>query len=140
MDTGSNHKRHKLLFGEFLIKRGVATEEQILKALDEQKKNRLPLGTVAIMEKFLGFKDVYSILNRQMAEPEKNFGEIAVELGLINQEELDRILQLQKEKNPHVGEVLVEQGVLDKERLHEELNMLVRIREGELTERLFRSK
>jgi hypothetical protein len=119
-----------LLFGEFLVNRGVVTEDQILKALDYQRKNRLPIGTVAIMEKFLSIKNVYVILNKQVEKPGKMFGQIAVELGLITGEELLKILELQKEKNPNLGEILVEQGVLDKEQLFEVLNIYVRIREA----------
>ena len=123
-----------MLFGEFLIKRGVATEAQILKALDDQKKNRLPIGTVAVKEKFLDIKDVYAILNKQIEDPEKKFGEIAVELGLLTGEELEKILEIQFEKNPNVGEILVGHGVLDRERLFEELNAFVRIKGAALME------
>ena len=111
-----------------------------MKALNNQKKSRLPIGTVAVMERFLTYKDVYAVLNKQLDEPEKNFGEIAKELGLLNQEEIEKITGLQKEKNPHVGEILVENGVFDKEKLHEELNIFLRIEESEQTERLHRSK
>lgn len=111
--------RRSVLFGEFLITRGLATEEQILRALDSQKKSRPYLGTMAIMEKYLTMKDVYTILNRQVHEPEKKFGQIAIELGLLDEKKLDRILNLQKERTPpHVGELLVEQGVLTKDQLY----------------------
>lgn len=123
-----------MLFGEFLIKRGVATESQILKALDDQKKKRLPIGTVAVTEKFLSIKDVYVILNKQFEDPEKKFGEVAVELGLLTGEELQTILELQFEKNPNVGEILIEHGVLDRDRLFEELNAFVRIKGAVLSE------
>ncbi len=123
-----------MLFGEFLIRKGVATEEQVLKALDEQKKNRLPIGTVAVMDKFLSIKDVYIILNKQIQDPEKKFGEVAVELGLLTEQELEKILEIQFEKNPNVGEILVRHGVMDKERLFEELNAFVRIKGAILSE------
>ncbi|OIP62213.1 MAG: hypothetical protein CO150_08715 [Nitrospirae bacterium CG_4_9_14_3_um_filter_53_35] len=123
-----------MLFGEFLIKRGVATEEQIVKALDEQKKIRLPLGTVAVTNHFLSIKDVYAVLNRQVEDPEKKFGEIALELGLLTEQELDKIIELQYEKNPNIGEILVRRGVLNKERLFEELNAFVRIKGAVLSE------
>jgi glutamate 5-kinase len=133
-------RRQRLLFGEFLVQRSVVTEEQVLKALNEQKKNRLPIGTVAVMEKFLTYKDVYEILNKQVAEPEKNFGELALELELLNLEELEKIVGLQKEKNPHVGEILIEYGFIDRERLQNELNAFVRVQEADQTERFNRSQ
>jgi len=128
----SPQERETMLFGEFLVRRGAVTEEEMLKALDEQKKRRLPLGTVAIMENFLTFKDVYTVLNAQVEQPAKRFGEVALELGLLTPETLENLLALQREKNPHVGEVLVELGLLDRERLLSELNVYLRLAEAGL--------
>ena len=119
------------LFGKFLIDRGAATQEEVLRALDEQRKRRLPLGTVAVQEKFLTYQDVYTVLNAQADAPDKHFGELAVELGLLTPEALGTLLALQQERTPHVGEILVEMGVLDPQRLVLELNAFMRrLQEG----------
>jgi len=64
--TGMQHER----IGEFLLRIGAITEEQLQEVLEKQK-----------------------------AEPHERFGEIAISLGYINDEAIDRFLENRKKES-----------------------------------------
>ena len=71
-------------FGEFLISSCEVTEEQVLEALNIQRSRTEYLGAIAIKEQLLTVKQVMIIL-REQAGTTKRFGELAVELGLLDE-------------------------------------------------------
>ena len=54
-----------MVFGEFLIEKNIVREEELLKALDDQKAKRVPLGQLAVKEGFLEPKQLFKILTAQ---------------------------------------------------------------------------
>lgn len=56
----------------------------------------LRLGTVAIVENVLEPEQVSKVLAAQEREPEKKFGELAVEAGMIDDDQVDRLLEIQQ--------------------------------------------
>ena len=57
------------------------------------------------------------------------FGEIAVELGFINEESIEKLLVLQKEKRNLLGEILVLYGAISKADMEEELKQFLELKE-----------
>jgi type IV pilus assembly protein PilB len=55
-----------------------------------------------------------------MAEERKKIGEMLLDAGIITKEQLDNVLEIQKnEKDKKLGELLVSQGIIDKKTLME---------------------
>ena len=69
-------------FGQFLVKEGAITVEQLREALDLMASENLRLGQVAVEQGLLSESEANDI-NREQRYTDKPFGSIAVKLGLI---------------------------------------------------------
>ncbi len=81
-------------FGQYLVDKGVISNEAHEKALAIQSKNRL-LGEIAIEMNYLDEKKIRQVT--EMVNKSKNnlkFGEAAVSLGLINSNQLRFMLEI----------------------------------------------
>ena len=67
-------------FGNYLVKNGVITEEQLQEVLEIQKTSRVKMGLIAVSEKMLTARQTYEI-NMLQVTLDKRFGDIAVEKG-----------------------------------------------------------
>jgi hypothetical protein len=56
------------------------------------------------------------------------FGEIAIELGFVNRNDIDRLLILQKENRDLLGEILVLHGAISKMDMEEELRQFYELK------------
>jgi len=116
-------------FGQFLVTRGVVNEEAVINALNLQKERTLPIGKIALREKLLSVKQVFHILNEQgknynngqQGKNYKLFGQIAVELGYLTEQDVRKLLEIQQKSRPLLGELLVEIGALSQHELEREL-------------------
>ena len=81
-------------FGNYLVKNGVITEEQLQKVLEIQKTSRVKMGLIAVSEKMLTARQTYEI-NMLQVTLDKRFGDIAVEKGYLTPEQVDKIISLQ---------------------------------------------
>ena len=99
-------------FGLSLVKKGHITAEQYVSAAEKQFALRPMVGTVAIEIGKLSMKEVFEILRDQADAPSKMFGEIAVESGLLTEEDLAVILYHQSISVPPISEILVELGIM----------------------------
>lgn len=97
-------------FGTFLVERGLATAEQVLKAIDWQARSRPLIGRVALQTGKMSVEQVFDTLNR-MPTIGKRFGEVALESGYLTEGDLAELLRLQQQTRP-LGELLVEAGAL----------------------------
>jgi len=100
-------------FGTFLIEEGLATPEQIVTALDLQKKSAKTIEKIACEQKMLTHEQILEIFNTH-AEISKLFGEAALELGYLSDEQVQKLLSLQMKQRQPIGEILIRLGVLDK--------------------------
>ena len=87
---------------------------------DEAALLRFLMDAAAELSSSLELQEVFRILNIQ-AETRKPFGEIAVELGLLDTSEFEGLLQAQMATRPPIGEVLVQMRLVDPETLESEL-------------------
>jgi hypothetical protein len=99
-------------FGLYLKKKGIITAEQLVDALELQHSELVRIGQLAIEEGILSARDVFKVLRCQSDLPNERFGEIAVELGLMTEDQLQHLLMVQSNRKPPLLDVLVDQGLL----------------------------
>lgn len=105
-------------FGAWLIEQGRLTAEQVVCAVDQQHRRRIPLGRLALAERLLTVREVYEILAHGRSTRQL-FGQKAVELGFLQPSDVERLLSLQRELEPPFEEVLLELGMLDRSTLEQ---------------------
>lgn len=107
------------LFGKYLVKKGMLTEEEYRDAIQKHLSIRVPIGTIAMAEGLLTEKQVEEI-HRQQKQFDKRFGDIAVEKGYLSEEQVDMLLR--KQGNPYLQflEVLLEMNKLTISQMDEE--------------------
>ncbi len=99
------------LFGKYLVKKGLLTEDEYRDAIQKHLSVRVPIGTIAIAEGVLTEAQVEEI-HRQQKQFDKLFGDIAVEKGYMTEVQVEDLLH--KQGNPYLQflEVLLESGKL----------------------------
>ncbi len=107
-------------FGQFLLENGLIDKDQLLEALDIQRRSNPLLGEIAEQQGLLTAAQAARINERQRAE-DKRFGDIAEEMGLLNAEQIGQLLGEQKARRKFFGEILVEGGMLTQAQLDEQL-------------------
>lgn len=123
-------------FGTFLVERKVITREQLLEAIEEQKKVNLKLGEHAIRLGYLTPAQVEEIRKLQKRE-ELRFGEAATKLGYLTQEQVERIITIQKSSHKLLGDILVEKGFITRDVLERELKFFETEQRIYMTETVF---
>lgn len=116
-------------FGMYLYRNGIVTAEQLVEAMAMQDECRVPLGVLAMESGKLAVRDVLSVLRVQSDLPNDRFGDIAIDLGLLDKRDLAELLMLQSDRRVSLGECLVELGFMTKEQYDEELASYRRERE-----------
>jgi len=113
------------LIGALFVERGLVSESQIRVALEIQRESGQQLGQVLVERFGVSRKELASVVAEQWAKlggssgPEdtaswRRLGEIFVDRGFVNQEELDHALTRQRQTGERLGEVLMAQGVISK--------------------------
>lgn len=98
-------------FGQYLLEQGKIIKEELLDALEFQKKNNAKLGTIAIDAGYLTSSQVEHIHNEQQ-RTDKLFGEIAIGLNYLTPDQLEDLLIMQKNERISLGDALVQKGYL----------------------------
>ncbi len=107
-------------FGQWLLEKGAISREDLLAALDLQKRNNLSLGQLAVECDYLTPAQAQSI-NMEQQRKDRRFGEIATERGLLSDEQVDELLAAQKKRKVFLGQALVNEGALSESSLQAEL-------------------
>ena len=115
-------KNLAMLFGYYLVERGLISMEDVLEALDKQREHMLPIGQLATREGKLSEKQVYEVLEAQQSS-RLPFGAIAVELGFLSKSEVTGLLHLQMNSWPDIGDILVKMGVIEKDKVVNEMSL-----------------
>ena len=92
----------------------IIRQEDLDRALELQKTDRIPLGQLAMQKGLIDNKQLFRILSRQRKpeEREKTFGKLAVEMEYLSQEQVETLLERQTHTNRLLGEILVSQGLV----------------------------
>ena len=103
-------------FGDYLLGKNIITQEQLDYILNYRKINRVKLGLIAVEQKLLTVAKAEEINRLQMTK-DKRFGDIAIEKGYLNEEEVSKLLNLQG--NPYLlfVQAVTEQDILSKEKV-----------------------
>ena len=97
-------------FGLYLVNQGMITANQFVKALETQLATRPLIGSLAIETGKLTVKQVFSILRTQADMPDQMFGELAVQNGLMTEDDLSGLLYQQTIRGKSMALILVELG------------------------------
>jgi len=107
----------KLKFGEFLIEKGVIDTFALVQALNLQRRRSLiPIGEIALHDKLLSAEQILSILDIQ-ENTGRRFGDIALELGNLDQTQVDILRKKQQQLHSYIGEIFVELNKISAEQL-----------------------
>lgn len=103
-----------MIFGEYLVEQNIIRGEDLARALEIQKTDRVPLGQLALQKGLIDNKQLFRILSRQRKpeEKNKNFGKLAEEMEYLDQDQIETLLERQTHTNRLLGEILVTQGLV----------------------------
>ncbi len=112
-------RKDEMKFGEYLLKKGKISKDQLEKALKLQTSNFIILGEEAISANFLNEEQVTAIIDEQRAQG-GFFWDIAAKLGYLNKNDVEKVLGMVKRDNFLIGEKLVSYGAISKENMEDE--------------------
>ena len=82
------------MLGNYLVETGRITKEQLIDVIDKQDTVRVKLGLLAVSEGMMTAQQAEEIGLLQAAQ-DKRFGDIAVEVGYLTQDQVGRLLKKQ---------------------------------------------
>ena len=106
-------------FTNFILETGLASKEDLDRALLTQRTTRPPLGQLALDKKWLTREKIFKILNAQK-EPERKgrlFGEVAMELEFLDESQVSELVISQNYPATFIGEILLSQKTINKNQL-----------------------
>ena len=110
----------KLFFGEYLINRDLVSEEQVLEALEAQRRRTPAFEKMALRLALLSMKDVFQILTAQAAT-DLSFPELAVRDGYLSADQAVFVLENIDRERPPLGDVMVELEMVGRRDMDAEL-------------------
>lgn len=113
-----------LLFGHFLYYSGLTTWRTITRILIWQKNGRPRCGELGNRFGLLSADEIALILRRKT--PQTPFGEAALALGLLNEEQLQALLRQQQRLQKKFGAILLEKQLVDEQELRVLLHLFRR--------------
>jgi len=101
-------------FGDYLVRQSIIREKDLTRTLEMQKTDRIPLGQLALQKGSIDNKALFRILSRQRKVEGRNqtFGQLAIHLGYLSQEQVNELLKMQTQTIRLLGELLVSQGLV----------------------------
>ena len=97
-------------FGNYLFSNGHVTKEQLLSALSRQAKVAIQVRMLALYSGYMSSQEIEYVIELQK-EDGKNFSEIAIKYGYLTQEQ---VIELLNNKAPDfliLGQILISDGV-----------------------------
>jgi len=110
--------------GELLVNSGIVTEEQLLAALEDQKKNRRLLGEIIVERGYTTKEKLDATLAHQYGSA---LGEILIEKGYVTFEQLQNAMEDQKSSSKTLGEILIDRGYVSETDLMDGLSKQYKI-------------
>lgn len=100
-------------FLAFLYDKKSLNEKQVEKILDIQNHEKPSVGTLSKELGYLTALDVMEIIQIQISiSNKKYFGEIAIELGKLSEERVNKLLKLQLDRVPTSKEIISRNKIL----------------------------
>ena len=111
-------QRRRKKLGEILIAQGLITNEQLVEALQVHKRTGVSLGTVLVKLGYITEEELTGVLGAQIQlDQKKRIGEVLIDQGLINQEQLNLGLEEQKHTNLQLGKCLIKLGFISEDKM-----------------------
>jgi hypothetical protein len=104
--------------GQYLIERGEVNAEQVRAALGLMDAENRSIGELAVGGRLISKADADKV-NAEQRHRDMPFGELAAEMGLLSEEQIDNLVQLQWRTRLRIGQALVRLKHLGKVRLEE---------------------
>ncbi len=101
-----------LKFGIYLVEQRIISPEQFCGLVKIQQESMMTLASIAIRKNMLTIRQVSTILDLNKENPEKLFGDIALELNLIDRASLNQLLHAQQRTCPSIRQLTIECGLL----------------------------
>ncbi len=98
-------------FGPFLVSKRAITADQLAQAEAHVSQRNARLGELAVERGLLSNDDAVAI-NRKQREIDSPFGEIAVADGALTRFQVDQLLELQKQRRVRIGDAVVAIGAM----------------------------
>ncbi len=117
-----------MIFGEYLLKKGIITKSDVEKARALQTKRCSKIGKKAQETGLLGEYDIAKITRKQ-DELRKKFCEAAEELELLSHDQSMKLLDDQKKDYIFFGEALILSHILPEDVVKRELKLFCKERE-----------
>ncbi len=120
---GTRSRKLFTQLGEILEKSGTVSSDNIKKALTEQKRQKdMRLGEIISEKQGVPIKTINDtiqrMLNNKKVPPRARIGDILVAAGLVNKDQIDQTLAIQKNnKSKPLGELLIEQKLVTEEQI-----------------------
>jgi hypothetical protein len=105
-------------FGQYLIERGEVNAEQVRAALGLMDAENRSIGELAVEGRIISKADADKV-NAEQRHCDMPFGELAAEMGLLSEEQIDNLVQLQWRTRLRIGQALVRLKHLNNARLEE---------------------
>lgn len=114
--------------GDLLIERGLLSDEELNRALEESKNQGVLLGKYLVQEGYITEQELVPILTElfggtiQNEKKKKKLGQILVERGMVTKEQLAKALEIGNKKGLRLGKVLLEEKLVDEVNLAKALS------------------
>ena len=112
-----NEMTNKL--GERLLKSGYIKEEELKSALKHQKEEGGMIGDILVR---YGFISSYDLSDFIYTNQSSKFGEILIEKKLINRDQLNDVLEYQREFGGRIGDICISKGYIENEQIEAIIN------------------
>ena len=102
--------------GEILVESNLVSEQQLLAALSIQENSKKPLGEILVGQGYIAKEKLEAALAKQQGS---KLGEILINAKVINFEQLQRALDMQKAELRPLGDILIELNYVIEDKLIE---------------------
>lgn len=109
-----------------LLERGLVTPRAVMRALLGHLASSPPLGQLALYRGVLRVEEVVKVLDAQLEQPHKRFGELAVAMDFCTLHDIETLLEEQQARAVSTQAFLVRQGALTAGRMALEADRLAR--------------
>ena len=103
-----------MFFGQYLLSKGIIDRDALIDGIELQRKKNLSLTALAVRRGYLETRQEEAILLRYRTS-EADLEELCLESGLLDREQLDELLRIQRSDWMRIGSALVAGGHLTRE-------------------------
>ena len=104
------------IFGNYLVRKKIITEDEFLSIKMQLDKTRVKLGLIAVSERLITEEQADEI-NKKQAIMDKRFGDIAISLGYLTDVQVERLLALQGNQYMRFCQSAIDKEVLTLEQI-----------------------